>query len=129
MKFMLFVLPTVPATLEERERLRPIRRNNDRYQMMLDEPRKLGVFADDAGFDVMSTTEHHFHSEGYECSVAPLLARAWDHAEALESKPSRFLRYTRLMFTEYLKKRMQDLLGYGLAMEGLASMEQINPPK
>ena len=37
--------------------------------------------------------------------------------------------YTRLMFTEYLKKRMQDLLGYGLAMEGLALMEQIDRPK
>ena len=73
MKFMLFVLPTVPATLEERKRLRPIGRNNERYQMMLDELRKLAVFADDAGFDVISTTEHHFHSEGYECSVAPLM--------------------------------------------------------
>ena len=73
MKFMLFVLPTIPATLEERERLRPIGRNNDRYQMMLEELRRLAVFADDAGFDVMSTTEHHFHSEGYECSVAPLM--------------------------------------------------------
>ena len=63
---MLFVLPTVPATLEERKRLRPIGRNNERYQKMLDELRKLAVFADDAGFDVMATTEHHFHSEGYE---------------------------------------------------------------
>jgi hypothetical protein len=25
------------------------------------------------------------------------------------------------MFTEYPKKRMQDLLGYGLAMEGMAA--------
>jgi len=49
MKFMFFVLPTVPATLEERKRLRPIGRNNDRYQMMLDELRKLAVLADDAG--------------------------------------------------------------------------------
>jgi hypothetical protein len=30
------------------------------------------------------------------------------------------------MFTEYLKKRLQDLLGYGLAMEGLALMEKPN---
>src|SRR4026207_1183636 len=43
---------------------------------MLDELRKLAVFADDAGFDVMATTEHHFHSEGYEASVAPLLLYA-----------------------------------------------------
>ena len=72
MKFMLFVLPTVPGTLEDRKRLRPIGRNNERYQQMLDELRKLAVFADDAGFDVMATTEHHFHSEGYETSGAPL---------------------------------------------------------
>jgi hypothetical protein len=76
MKFMLFVLPTVPASLEDRKRLRPIGRNNDRYQQMLDELRKLAIFADDAGFDVFATTEHHFHSEGYETSVAPLLLYA-----------------------------------------------------
>ena len=76
MKFMLFVLPTVPGTLDDRKRLRPIGRNNERYQQMLDELRKLAVFADDAGFDVMATTEHHFHSEGYETSVAPLLIYA-----------------------------------------------------
>ena len=73
MKFMLFVLPTIPGTLEDRARLRPIGRNNERFQAMLDEVRKLAVFADDAGFDVMATTEHHFHSEGYEASVAPLM--------------------------------------------------------
>jgi enoyl-CoA hydratase/carnithine racemase len=55
-----------------------------------------------------------------------VLARAWEHAQALARKPTLLLRYTRLMFTEYLKKRMQDLLGYGLAMEGLALMEQFD---
>lgn len=58
-----------------------------------------------------------------------VLARAWEHAEALAAKPTLLLRYTRLMFAEYLKKRMQDLLGYALAMEGLALMEQIEPSK
>ena len=58
-----------------------------------------------------------------------VLASAWEHAESLASKPTLLLRYTRLMFTEYLKKRMQDVLGYGLAMEGLALMEQIEQPK
>jgi enoyl-CoA hydratase/carnithine racemase len=53
-----------------------------------------------------------------------VLERAWEHAEALAARPTLLLRYTRLMFTEYLKKRLQDLLGYGLAMEGLALMEQ-----
>ena len=73
MKFMLFVLPTVPGSLAERQQLRPIGRNNERYQQMLDELRQLVVLAEEAGFDVFATTEHHFHSEGYEASVAPLL--------------------------------------------------------
>jgi alkanesulfonate monooxygenase SsuD/methylene tetrahydromethanopterin reductase-like flavin-dependent oxidoreductase (luciferase family) len=73
MKFMMFVLPTVPGTFEERRHLRPIGRNNERYQRMLDELRQLVVLAEQAGFDVFATTEHHFHSEGYEASVAPLL--------------------------------------------------------
>lgn len=33
MKFMLFVLPTVPGTLEDRKRLRPIGRNNEQYAL------------------------------------------------------------------------------------------------
>ena len=44
-------------------------------------------------------------------------------------KPILQLCYARPMFTGYLKKRMQDLLGYGIAMEGLALMEQIDPAK
>jgi enoyl-CoA hydratase/carnithine racemase len=58
-----------------------------------------------------------------------VLARAWEHAEAIAQKPALLVRYTRLMLTEYLKKRMQDLLGYGLAMEGLALMEQLEQTK
>ena len=37
MKSMLFMLPTIPATYEERERLRPIGRNNERTQRMIAE--------------------------------------------------------------------------------------------
>src|SRR3984885_10889138 len=58
-----------------------------------------------------------------------VLPRAWEHAEGIAQKPTLLLRYTRLMFTEYLKKRMQDLLGYGLAMEGLALMEHVETAK
>ena len=54
-----------------------------------------------------------------------VLARAWEHAEILTKRPTLLLRYTRLMFTENIRKRMQDLLGYGLALEGLALMEQL----
>ena len=58
-----------------------------------------------------------------------VLARAWEHAEILTRRPTLLLRYTRLMFAEYIRKRLQDLLGYGLAMEGLALMEQLDGDK
>ncbi len=32
--------------------------------------------------------------------------------------------YTRLLVTELLRRAMRDLLGYGLALEGLAAVEQ-----
>jgi len=58
-----------------------------------------------------------------------VLPRAWQLANELTQRPTLLLRYTRLMFTEYLRTRMQGLLGYGLAMEGLALMENVDEPK
>jgi enoyl-CoA hydratase/carnithine racemase len=57
-----------------------------------------------------------------------LLPRAWDLARDLASKPTLLLRYTRLLFTEYLRRQMHDLLGYGLAMESLALFEKPEAP-
>lgn len=72
MKSMLFMLPTIPATYEERERLRPIGRNIERMQSMIEQVREIAGYADRAGFDALALTEHHFHSEGLEMSVAPI---------------------------------------------------------
>lgn len=76
MKFNVFMLPTIPGTMEERRQLRPIGRNTERWQEMLHEVRELAIVADDVGFDAVGTTEHHFHSEGFEVSVAPLMLYA-----------------------------------------------------
>ena len=72
MKSMLFMLPTIPATYAERERLRPIGRNVERMQQMLAQVREIAEYADRTGFDALTLTEHHFHSEGLEVSVAPI---------------------------------------------------------
>jgi enoyl-CoA hydratase/carnithine racemase len=56
-----------------------------------------------------------------------LMARAWQLAEGLAKEPSLHARYTRVLFVEYLKRQMQELLGYGLALEGLATMERPLP--
>ncbi|HVZ52910.1 MAG TPA: enoyl-CoA hydratase/isomerase family protein [Pseudolabrys sp.] len=58
-----------------------------------------------------------------------LLARAWEHAENLAKLPLLHLRYSRLVLVEDLKRRMQDLLAFGLSLEGMALMERGLPEK
>lgn len=48
-----------------------------------------------------------------------LLPRAWELAEHLASRSPLVLRYSRALLTHHLKRQMHDLLGYGLALEGL----------
>jgi enoyl-CoA hydratase/carnithine racemase len=52
-----------------------------------------------------------------------VLSRAWELAAQLAQKPLLTLRYARVALTLDLKRRLQDLLGYGLALEGLASLD------
>ena len=73
MKIDLFAMPSVPATLKERAEQRPVGRSTERYQRMLEELRHLCITADELGIDAFSTTEHHFHTEGNELSVNPIL--------------------------------------------------------
>jgi enoyl-CoA hydratase/carnithine racemase len=40
-----------------------------------------------------------------------LLERAWALGEQLAQQPTLQLRYSRVVFTEYIKRQMQDLLG------------------
>ncbi len=54
-----------------------------------------------------------------------LLPRAWALAEQLAEKSDLVLRYTRVSTTQYVKKIMLDLLGYGLALEGLGSADTL----
>jgi enoyl-CoA hydratase/carnithine racemase len=48
-----------------------------------------------------------------------LLPRAWALAQQLAQRPPLVLRYSRVLLTQHLKRLMHDLLGYGLALEGL----------
>ena len=54
-----------------------------------------------------------------------LLPRAWELAEQVAQKSDLVLRYTRVATTQYIKRLMQDLLGYGLALEGLGSADSL----
>ena len=52
-----------------------------------------------------------------------LLPRAWQLAEQLCQQPDLTLRYSRVALSLQLKRQMQDMLGYGLAIEGLAAVD------
>ncbi|WP_016745344.1 LLM class flavin-dependent oxidoreductase [Rhizorhabdus wittichii] len=74
MKLNLFCMPTVPAaSMDERAALRPIGRNAERYHAMVEELRALAKLGDELGVHAISTTEHHFHTEGFEANPNPLL--------------------------------------------------------
>jgi len=75
MKFMYFVLPTLPATIEERKRLRPIASHPDRWQRMIEEVTELAQLAEEVGFDGFCFPEHHLHSEGIEMGSLPVLTQ------------------------------------------------------
>ncbi|MBU4528988.1 MAG: enoyl-CoA hydratase/isomerase family protein [Hoeflea sp.] len=57
-----------------------------------------------------------------------LLPRAWELALQLQKRPPLLRRYARVMLTQDLKQRMQELLGYGLALEGLAAVQRVESP-
>jgi len=52
-----------------------------------------------------------------------LLPRAWELAEQLAQQPPLVLRYSRALLTQHIKRLMHDLLGYGLALEGMGSAQ------
>ena len=58
-----------------------------------------------------------------------LVPRAWALAEQLAQQSPLVLRYSRVLLTQHVKRQMHDLLGYGLALEGLGSADdRFDPP-
>ena len=54
---------------------------------------------------------------------AELLPRAWELAEQMAKQTDIVLRYSRVAMTLVVKRLVHDLLGYGLALEGLGSAD------
>ncbi len=62
---------------------------------------------------------------GFVAEVLPpaqLLPRAREIAAMLAAKPQLMLRYTRVAFTQHIKRRMLDDLGQGLLLEAMAGL-------
>lgn len=86
-KPILQLYPMIPAASEEeREALRPIGRNVDRYQEVVHGMTELVKVADELGFWGVSTIEHHFHSEGYEVGPSPAVLNAYWAAHVKQAR-------------------------------------------
>ena len=78
MKVILQLYPMIhAASEEERERLRPIGRNRERYQETLTGMHEIVKAADRLGLWGVASIEHHFWSEGYEVGPHPGLLDAY----------------------------------------------------
>ena len=75
MKFMFFFYPAITATMDEREKLRPIAARTDRFQQMLEEIVELSQLAEEVGFSAVTFPEHHLHGEGGEMGSLPVLTQ------------------------------------------------------
>jgi alkanesulfonate monooxygenase SsuD/methylene tetrahydromethanopterin reductase-like flavin-dependent oxidoreductase (luciferase family) len=71
MKFILHLGPVIPATMEERERLRPIAHRTDRTQQMLEEMIAIAQLAEQTGFEILTFSEHHFFTDGLIAGANP----------------------------------------------------------
>ena len=60
---------------------------------------------------------------------AQLLDQARELARSLAQKSDLVLRYSRVVLVEQLKRQLQDLLGYGLALEMLALQDRPAAPE
>lgn len=60
---------------------------------------------------------------------ADLLPRAWELARQFMWQSPLVRRYTRVLLTEDIKRRMQALLGYGLALEGMGDSRLNRKPR
>jgi enoyl-CoA hydratase/carnithine racemase len=56
--------------------------------------------------------------------TADLLPHARELAKLMLEQPRLVRRYTRTCLNQELKARLHDVLGYGLALEGLARMKE-----
>jgi alkanesulfonate monooxygenase SsuD/methylene tetrahydromethanopterin reductase-like flavin-dependent oxidoreductase (luciferase family) len=74
MKFMYFPLPALPATIDERRKMRPIAYHTDRWQRMFQELVELARMAEDLGFEAFIFPEHHLATEGLEVGSIPQLS-------------------------------------------------------
>jgi alkanesulfonate monooxygenase SsuD/methylene tetrahydromethanopterin reductase-like flavin-dependent oxidoreductase (luciferase family) len=75
-KVILQVYPSLGDTDAMAAR-RPIGRDNEAVQAMLDGLIEVAQAADDLGYWAITHVEHHFHSEGLEYSPAPLQLNVW----------------------------------------------------
>jgi alkanesulfonate monooxygenase SsuD/methylene tetrahydromethanopterin reductase-like flavin-dependent oxidoreductase (luciferase family) len=122
MKFVFHILPAVPGTAEERERLAPIAHRTDRVQRLLDEMLELTQHCEDLGFDAVSYSEHHFYTEGCEAGATPTphLVRLLENTKRIKIGPLGFVLPTWDPIRLALDVAWADQMSKGRVVCGLA---------
>jgi alkanesulfonate monooxygenase SsuD/methylene tetrahydromethanopterin reductase-like flavin-dependent oxidoreductase (luciferase family) len=75
-RVILQVYPSL-GNADEMEKRRPIGRDNEAVQSMVENLIEVAQAADELGYWAITHVEHHFHSEGLEYSPSPLLLNVW----------------------------------------------------
>jgi alkanesulfonate monooxygenase SsuD/methylene tetrahydromethanopterin reductase-like flavin-dependent oxidoreductase (luciferase family) len=77
-KVILQLYPVIPAKDDaEREAMRPIGRNTERYHEVVHGMTEIVKALDDLGYWGVSAIEHHFHSDGWEVGPNPGILNAY----------------------------------------------------
>jgi alkanesulfonate monooxygenase SsuD/methylene tetrahydromethanopterin reductase-like flavin-dependent oxidoreductase (luciferase family) len=75
-RVILQVYPSL-GNADEMEKRRPIGRDNEAVQSMVENLIEVAQAADELRYWAITHVEHHFHSEGLEYSPSPLLLNVW----------------------------------------------------
>ena len=120
MKFMFFFLPTLPATLEERRKLRPIANHTERWQKMISEVVEVAQMAEDLGFEGSASPSITCIAKARDRRTADALSARHSQHQAYQGGADRICPARMESATPGARNRWLDQLTKGRTFVGFA---------